>query len=159
MGQVAGFVIDPQSHSIVAVTLKNPAGDTVLWAALSAFGVDAVTVPGAEVIHDANDAVAALAGRGHRLFGKRVLNTDGEDLGAVTDAEFDPATGRSPTATRERHGPWRAPDRHRVLRCHRARRLLTGLRAALQRDHRGLARMRPLEGGPDISCRDDDLEG
>ncbi len=95
LGQVAGFVIDPQSHSIVAVTLKmTQRGDTVLWGDLSAFGVDAVTVPGVEVIQDANDEVAALAGRGQRLLGKRVLNTDGEELGTVTDAEFDPATGR-----------------------------------------------------------------
>ncbi len=94
VGQVADFVIDPQSHSIVAVTLKKTQhGDTVLWAALSAFGVDAVTVPGGEVILDANDAVAALAGKNHQLLGKRVLNTDGKHLGAVTDAEFDPATG------------------------------------------------------------------
>ncbi|MEO6414027.1 MAG: PRC-barrel domain-containing protein [Pedococcus sp.] len=95
LGQVAEFVIDPQSHSIIAVTLKKTQhGDTVLWGVLSAFGVDAVTVPGVEVILDANDAVAALAGKNQRLLGKRVLNTDGEDLGAVADVEFDPATGR-----------------------------------------------------------------
>ncbi len=94
VGQVAELVIDPQSHSIVAVTLKKTQhGDTVLWSALSAFGVDAVTVPGAEVILDANDEVAALAGKDQRLLGKRVLNLDGEDLGKVTDVEFDPATG------------------------------------------------------------------
>ncbi len=94
VGQVGEFVVDPRSHSIVAVTLKKTQhGDTVLWPALSAFGVDAVTVPGAEVILEANDAVAALAGKNQRLLGKRVLNTDGEDLGEVTDAEFDPATG------------------------------------------------------------------
>ncbi len=95
VGQVAGFVIDPQSHSIVAITLNKAAhGDTVLWADLTAFGTDAVTVPGAEVILEANDAVAALSGKDHRLVGKRVLDTDGVDLGAATDAEFDPATGR-----------------------------------------------------------------
>lgn len=95
VGQVADFVIDPQSHSIVAVTLKKTQhGDTVLWSALTAFGVDAVTIPEAEAIVDASDAVAALSGKDHRLLGKRVLNTDGEDLGKVTDAEFDPATGR-----------------------------------------------------------------
>ncbi len=95
VGQVAEFVIDPKSHSIVAVTLRRTQlGDTVLWTALSAFGEDALTVPGAEVILDANDAVAALAGKDHRVFGKRVLNTDGEDLGTLTDADFDPATGR-----------------------------------------------------------------
>jgi|BarGraNGADG00212_1021973.scaffolds.fasta_scaffold102430_1 sporulation protein YlmC with PRC-barrel domain len=94
VGQVAEFVIDPQSHSIVALTLKKtPKGDTVLWGAISAFGADAVTVPGAEVLLDANKAVVALSGKDQRLVGKRVLNTAGEDLGAVTDVEFDPATG------------------------------------------------------------------
>lgn len=94
VGQVAEFVIDPHSHSIVALTLKKTRnGDTVLWGALSAFGADAVTVPGAEVLIDANDAVAALSGKDQRLVGKRVLSTAGEDLGAVTDVEFDSATG------------------------------------------------------------------
>ncbi len=95
VGQVAEFVVDPRSHSVVAVTLKKTQhGDTVLWADVSAFGVDAVTVPGTEVILDANGAVAALAGKYQRLVGKRLLNTDGEDLGLVTDVEFDPETGR-----------------------------------------------------------------
>ena len=94
VGQVAEFVIDPQSHSIVALTLKKtPKGDTVLWGAISAFGADAVTVPGAEVLLDANKAVVALSGKDQRLVGKRVLNTAGEDLGPMTDIEFDPATG------------------------------------------------------------------
>ncbi len=94
VGQVADFVIDPQSRSIVALTVKKTShGDTVLWPSISAFGADAVTVPGAEVLIDANDVVAALSGKDQRLLGKRVLNTAGEDLGAVSDVEFDPATG------------------------------------------------------------------
>ena len=61
---------------------------------ITAFGVDAVTVAGAEVIIDANDAIAELSGKDQRLVGKRVLNTAGEDLGPVTDVDFDPDTGR-----------------------------------------------------------------
>jgi sporulation protein YlmC with PRC-barrel domain len=94
VGQVADFVIDPQSRSIVALTVKKtPHGDTLLWPSISAFGADAVTVPGAEVLIDANDAVAALSGKDQRLLGKRVLDTAGVDLGAVADVEFDPDTG------------------------------------------------------------------
>ncbi len=94
VGQVADFVIDPQSRSIVALTVKKTShGDTVLWGAISAFGANAVTVPGAEVLIAANDAVAALSGKDQRLLGKRVLDTAGVDLGAVTDVEFDPDTG------------------------------------------------------------------
>ncbi|MDQ6874329.1 MAG: PRC-barrel domain-containing protein [Actinomycetota bacterium] len=94
VGQVADFVIDPQSRSIVALTVKNtPHGDTVLWPSISAFGADAVTVAGAEALIDANGAVAALSGKDQRLLGKRVLDTAGADLGAVSDVEFDPDTG------------------------------------------------------------------
>ncbi|MEO6701002.1 MAG: PRC-barrel domain-containing protein [Jatrophihabitantaceae bacterium] len=95
VGQIADFVIDPQSHSLVALTVKKTGhGDTLLWTQITAFGADAVTVPGADAIIDANDAVAALAGKDRRLLGKQVLNTAGEDLGPVEDVDFDPATGR-----------------------------------------------------------------
>lgn len=95
VGQIIDFVIDPQSHSLVALTLKKTDhGDTLLWTRITAFGADAVTVPAAQVIIDANDAVAALSGKDQRLIGKRVLNTAGEDLGPVTDVDFDPDTGR-----------------------------------------------------------------
>jgi len=94
VGQIAEFVIDPQSHTVVAVTLKNAdSGDTVLWTSITAFGADAVTVTGTAVIIDANDAVAALSGKDRRLLGRRVLNTIGEDLGPVTDVDFDPDNG------------------------------------------------------------------
>lgn len=97
VGQIAEFVVDPQSHTVVAVTLKKTdSGDTVPWSSITAFGVDAVTVTAAEVIidaHDADAAVAALSGKDRRLLGKRVLNTIGEDLGPVTDVDFDPDTG------------------------------------------------------------------
>lgn len=69
-------------------------GDTLLWTRITTFGADAVTVPGAEVIIDANHAVAALSGKDQRLIGKRVLNTAGKDLGPVADVDFDPDTGQ-----------------------------------------------------------------
>lgn len=95
VGQIADFVIDPQSHSLVALTLKKTDhGDTLLWRRITAFGADAVTVPAAEVIIDDNDAVAELSGKDQRLIGKRVLNSAGEDLGPVADVDFDPDTGR-----------------------------------------------------------------
>lgn len=100
VGQIADFVIDPQTHSLVALTVKKTdQGDTLLWTSITAFGADAVTVPAAEVIIDANDAVAALSGKDHHLIGKRVLTTAGEDLGPVTDVDFDPENGRLITLT------------------------------------------------------------
>ncbi len=95
VGQIAGFVIDPQSHSLVALKVKKTdQGDTLLWTLITAFGADAVTVPAAKVIIDADDAVAALSGEDRRLIGKRVLNTAGEELGTVADVDFDPQNGR-----------------------------------------------------------------
>ena len=94
VGEIADFVIDPQSHTVVAVTLKKASsGDIVLWSDLTALGADAATVTGAEVITGANDAVAALSGKDRRLLGKRVLDTLGQELGSITDVEFDPDTG------------------------------------------------------------------
>ncbi|MEP7193849.1 MAG: PRC-barrel domain-containing protein [Actinomycetota bacterium] len=98
VGHIADFVIDPRTHSLVALTVKRTdQGDTLLWARITAFGADAVTVTAAEVIIDANEAVAALSGKDRRLIGKRVLNTDGEDLGTVADVDFDPKKGRLTT--------------------------------------------------------------
>ncbi len=95
IGQVADFVIDPRSRSIVAITVnKSKHGDTVLWGAVSAFGADAVIVSGADALAEANEAVAALSGKARRLVGKRVLDATGVDLGTVTDVEFDAETGK-----------------------------------------------------------------
>lgn len=95
VGQIADFVIDPKSHSLVALTLKKTDhGDTLLWTRITAFGADAVTVPDAEVIIDTNDAVAALSGKDQHLIGKRALTTAGEDLGPVVDVDFDPESGQ-----------------------------------------------------------------
>ena len=91
VGRVADFVIDPQSRTVVAVTLnKTDRGASVLWAKITAFGADAVTVASAEVIIDTNEVVTALSGKDQRPLGKRVLTTFGEDLGPVTDVDFDP---------------------------------------------------------------------
>ncbi len=94
VGTVGDFVVDPRRHAVLAVQLKkSQAGDTLLWADITAFGDDAVTVPGADTIRAATPDVAALAGKKHRVIGKRTLLTTGDDLGQLADVEFDPATG------------------------------------------------------------------
>ncbi|MGV8910808.1 MAG: PRC-barrel domain-containing protein [Propionicimonas sp.] len=94
VAQVAALVVDPRSHRVVAVSVKKADhGDTLLWNDITAFGTDAVTITGPEVIREANDAVKDLSGKVHDLLGKRVLNTFGEDLGTLSDVRFDPASG------------------------------------------------------------------
>ncbi len=95
VGLVAHLVVDPKSQSVVALDLKKTAsGDILLWTNVAAFGTDAVTVAAAEAVTDTNEVVAELSGKDRRVLGKRLLTTAGQELGAVTDVDFDPATGR-----------------------------------------------------------------
>ena len=94
VGKVDDFVVDPASRSVVALRLKKTdSGDTLTWAGLTAVGADAVTVADASVITAADGRVAELLGKDHRAVGKRVLSDLGDELGKVSDVDFDPANG------------------------------------------------------------------
>jgi len=94
VGRVDEFIVDPKTRSVVAVELKKTEnGNTLRWSDITAFGADAVTVTGAEKITDGGDDVTALAGKDHRVLGKRVLSSKGDELGKVKDVEFDPESG------------------------------------------------------------------
>jgi uncharacterized protein YrrD len=93
VGKIDGFVIDPARHAVVALTLKKTdSGDTLRWADITAFGHDAVTVSGADTIIEADQDLASLTRKDHRVLGKLVLSTRGDELGKVNDVEFDPDT-------------------------------------------------------------------
>ena len=94
VGKLEAFVVDPASQSVVALTVKKADGDTLPWAALTAFGADAITVPDADAIAVATPEVEVLSDKHHRVLGKRVLSTDGDELGSVHDLDVDPTTGR-----------------------------------------------------------------
>jgi sporulation protein YlmC with PRC-barrel domain len=94
LGKIDEFVIDPHARAVVAVTLKKTdEGDTLRWSDITAFGADAVTVAGAGRLTAAPPDLAHLSGKDHRIVGKRVLATTGDELGSVDDVEFDPDTG------------------------------------------------------------------
>ena len=94
VAKVSGFVVDPVTRSVVAVRLKKAEkGEFLRWNDLVAFGADAVTVTDDSVIGDGGPDVSALAGKAHRVLGKRVLTSGGDELGKVDDVDFDPATG------------------------------------------------------------------
>jgi sporulation protein YlmC with PRC-barrel domain len=92
VGFVEEFVVDPRTHSVVALGLKKAKGGVLRWSDLTAFGEDAVTVASAEQVGSADETITALSGKDHRLVGKRVLSTAGDELGTVADVEFDPAS-------------------------------------------------------------------
>jgi uncharacterized protein YrrD len=94
VGTVHDFVVDPKAAAVLAMEVKKAeAGNTLRWSDITAFGSDAVTVTGPDKITEAGDDVAALLGKDHRVVGKRVLSTDGDELGEVADVEFDVDSG------------------------------------------------------------------
>lgn len=94
VGKIDEFVVDPASHSILALALKKTDhGDTLRWPDITAFGEDAVTVTGAERLTEADEAIHALGGKRNRMLGRRVLSTHGNELGTIADVEFAPDSG------------------------------------------------------------------
>lgn len=94
VGKVREFVVDPASRSVIAIHLKKAeSGETLRWSDITGFGEDAVTVSGADVITAAPADVAALSDKAHRVLGKRVLDSRGDDLGEVKDVDFDHTDG------------------------------------------------------------------
>ncbi len=94
VGKVKGFVVDPTSRSVVALRVKgHKGGDTLHWADVATVGSDAVTVAAPDAVKDASQAVSDLGGKDNTMVDKRVLSTVGDELGVVTDVEFDGSTG------------------------------------------------------------------
>jgi sporulation protein YlmC with PRC-barrel domain len=94
VGRVSDFVIDPVSRTVAALVLKKtPGSDNILpWENLQAFGQDAVMIDDIGRLTTAAGRVAELSDKRFREHGKRVLSTEGVDLGKVADIEFDPET-------------------------------------------------------------------
>ncbi len=94
VGKVAKFVVDLSPARVVALRLKKTSGgDTLAWSNVTAFGADAVTVADVEHLVEAPEDIAALGDKRRKLIGKRILTATGEELGHVSDVDFDPASG------------------------------------------------------------------
>lgn len=95
VGVVDGFVVDPSTHSVLSLELRKTHGNesSLRWSNIAAFGTDAVTVGDADKLTEPGEDVEALSGKDHRLVGKRVLSSAGDELGEVSDVDFDPSSG------------------------------------------------------------------
>lgn len=95
VGNIADYVVDPDSAQVAALILKKTSGDDEIlpWANIAAFGDDAVTVKAEAAIVTGDAHIVELADKSHALHGKRVLTTDGEELGDIDDIDFDPVSG------------------------------------------------------------------
>ncbi len=95
VGKVSGFLVDPASRSVVGLVCKKATKGTVIpWADLTAVGGDAVTISAEDKIIPPEGRLAELHDKTHQVLRKRVLSGSGDELGKVTDVEFDPETGR-----------------------------------------------------------------
>ncbi len=94
VGRVSGFLVDPSTHSVVALQVKkSDTGDVIRWRDVTAFGTEAVTISDVGVITDSDAELAAISGKDHELLKKRVLSAAGDELGSVRDVDFDHETG------------------------------------------------------------------
>ncbi|EST38362.1 hypothetical protein N566_07895 [Streptomycetaceae bacterium MP113-05] len=104
LGTVSGFVVRPDGPQLAALRLRRPGGrsSVLSWARVRTVGADAVMVLSPEAAgKTSGDAVEEAGGPGlsrhavrhGEVLGKRVLTDLGEDVGEVTDAEFDPGSG------------------------------------------------------------------
>lgn len=99
VGKVAGFVVDPRSASVVALSLKKTGdhGTTLPWTGITAFGPDAVTVAGTNRLITADERLLELSADHREIVKKQVLDQFGRRLGVVKDVDFDPADGKLST--------------------------------------------------------------
>ncbi len=94
VGKVDDFVIDPNTRSVISLQVKKAENGSALdWPSITAVGDDAVTVADASVIGEPVGRTVELTGKDHRAVGKRVLTTQGDEIGKVKDVDFDPASG------------------------------------------------------------------
>ena len=95
VGHIGALVIDPTARKVVGLSLKKTSGTGTMlpWTGITAFGVDAVTVSGEDQIVVEEGQLAELNSKAHHIIKKRVLTTEGQQVGVVRDVDFDPADG------------------------------------------------------------------
>lgn len=95
LGHVEGFVVEPAPGRVTALRLGGGKHQTLLsYGDLRSFGQDAVTVDDDGCVRGPRDAdEQRRAGKDLELLGKLALLETGEQVGTVTDVEFDPADG------------------------------------------------------------------
>jgi sporulation protein YlmC with PRC-barrel domain len=95
VGRVKSLVVDVPTARVVALQLRKTPGEgsVLTWGDMSAFGRDAITVESGDVITVATGDLARLSDKHHDAIGKRVLTTEGVELGTVQDIDFDLTDG------------------------------------------------------------------
>ncbi|HWF50025.1 MAG TPA: PRC-barrel domain-containing protein [Solirubrobacteraceae bacterium] len=95
LGTLSHLVIDVPKRQVTSLVMgKGRKARLVDWDEVSGFGPDAIMIADESALHEPRDDHESAAGGGKlELVGKRVLSDMGNELGAVTDVVFDPASG------------------------------------------------------------------
>lgn len=95
LGAVTHLLVDLEGRRIAAVVVgRRRKARLVDWTDVSGFGPDAVIVHDEGALHTPeDDRERAAAGGDLELVRKRVLTERGDEVGAIDDVRFDPATG------------------------------------------------------------------
>ncbi len=96
IGSVKGFVLDARGQRIESIHIDGHGKKAIVldWSAIKAFGADAVMATTADdpSVVDNDHQKAAVKGA-VTMLGTRVLTVNGQELGVVTDVEFDTGSG------------------------------------------------------------------
>lgn len=96
VARVDGFVVvaGPARVALLRLGKVTTEGSLLYWDDLQGFGPDAATIADASVMRTPDDELERRAESGElEILGKRVLTERGDELGAVTDVDFDVDTG------------------------------------------------------------------
>ncbi|MQA16010.1 MAG: hypothetical protein GEV09_18235 [Pseudonocardiaceae bacterium] len=96
VARVDGFVVAAGPARVVLLRLGKVAGEGSLlsWEDLEGFGPDAATIADVSVIRTPHDEMEKRAdSRELEIMGKRVITERGDELGNITDVDFDLDTG------------------------------------------------------------------
>lgn len=96
VGRVDGFVLASGPARVAMLRLGKVSGGGSLldWEDVQGFGSDAATVADADAIRAPRDEWEEYYdSKASDVLGKRVLSERGDELGTVSDVDFDPETG------------------------------------------------------------------
>jgi sporulation protein YlmC with PRC-barrel domain len=95
LGKLTHLVVDVRRRQVTSLVVgKGRKALLVAWENVSGFGPDAVMLADESALYEPRDDNEQAAADGKlELVGKRALSDMGNDLGAVSDVVFDPATG------------------------------------------------------------------
>ncbi len=101
-GDLSSFVVDAKARKVVGLVVgSGRKANVFVWDQVTGFGPDAVLVEGGPA--DSEQIKDAASGRNDPM-GKRLLTVLGEEIGTVSDLEFDPDTAEVRAIRSDRGG-------------------------------------------------------